>query len=372
MTDPGYAAAHFDPQRLKLARQLQGVTRAEVARRADLSPASISQFESGTHAPRPATLARLALALSVPAGFLAGTGQPTLLPDVENSFFRSLRRTTKRDRERAAALAGLAAELVRAIDQRVTLPPFEDLGLHLDPHDPPEAAEAAAATVRERWAIPADRPVENVVRAIERHGIVVFRTALIDNDHTANTVDAFSWTSGPRPLVMLGTAKNVYERSRLDAAHELGHILLHAADPEPANKLLELQAQRFGSAFIAPADLIIEGWPTGRLDWRQLQRLRTQVGLSLAALLYRGRELDLLSQTAHTSAMKYLSAKGWRRNEPGPRPTPEQPLLIPQALGLLAEHGTTFEDIAARAQLIAASQLRERLGLETPGLRVAV
>ena len=51
---------------------------------------------------------------------------------------------------------------------------------------------------------------------------------------------------------------------------------------------LEQQARRFGSAFIAPAELIIDDWPTGRLDWRQLQCLRTKVGLSLAALLYRG------------------------------------------------------------------------------------
>ncbi|MTD47722.1 ImmA/IrrE family metallo-endopeptidase [Conexibacter sp. W3-3-2] len=330
MSGLGSAAAHFDPQRLKLARQLQGITRTEVARRADLTPASVSQFESGTHTPRPATLARLALALSVPAGFLAGSGQPTLLPDVQDSFFRSLRRTTKRDREQATALAGLAAELVRSVEQRVTLPPFDDLGLHLDPDNPPEAAEAAASVVRERWGIPADRPVENVVRVLERHGIVVFRTALIDNDQTSDTVDAFSWTSGPRPLVMLGTAKNVYERSRLDAAHELGHILLHAADPEPANKQLEQQAQRFGSAFIAPAELITDGWPTGRLDWRQLQRLRTEVGLSLAALLYRGRDLGLLDAAGYTSAMKYLSARGWRRQSPDPGPPPNGPCSSPR------------------------------------------
>ena len=38
--------------------------------------------------------------------------------DADHTFFRSLRRTKKRDRERALAHAALLAELARLIDER--------------------------------------------------------------------------------------------------------------------------------------------------------------------------------------------------------------------------------------------------------------
>jgi transcriptional regulator with XRE-family HTH domain len=81
------AAAHFGPRRLKLARQLRGYTRAELARRAGLSAAAISQYESAAHVPRSGMLAQLAMSLGVPVAFLANPGTPTLLPTIEESFF---------------------------------------------------------------------------------------------------------------------------------------------------------------------------------------------------------------------------------------------------------------------------------------------
>ncbi len=75
---------------------------------------------------------------------------------------------------------------------------------------------------------------------IERHGIVVARLPF-----AGNRVDAFSWIGEPRPIIILGTSKHGYERSRFDGAHELGHIAVHHADPEPADHQRERQANRF-------------------------------------------------------------------------------------------------------------------------------
>jgi len=353
------AAAHFDPKRLKLARQLRGYTRAELARRSGLSAAAVSQYESEAHAPRAGTLAQLAISLGVPIAFLAGTGRPTLLPSVEDSFFRSLRRTTQRDRERAVALAGLAAELVRVVDSAVVLPAFESHpDLALDADDDLEAAEAAAGAIRERWQIP-DGPIEHLVRTIERHGVVVIRSSLAES----KDVDAYSWTGGIRPLVILGTDRGGYERSRLNAGHELAHMLLHAADPEPASPALERQAQRFSSGLIVPSDALRSEWPGRRIDWNHLQRLRARWGLSMAALLYRAKELEIITPSAYTNAMKYISRRGWRRREPGPERAPEQPALLSKALDLLAANGKTLEVLADEGHLIGVKELCEQLGI---------
>jgi len=353
------AAAHFDPRRLKLARQLRGYTRAELARRSGLSPAAVSQYESAAHAPRSSTLAQLAMSLGVPVAFLANPGSPTLLPSVEDSFFRSLRRTTQRDRERAAALAGLAAELVRAIDGTVVLPSFDpptDLGL--DAGAPLDAAEHAAQEIRRRWEI-ADGPIEHVIRVCERRGIVVVRSALAES----KDVDAYSWTGGTRPLIILGTDRGGYERSRLNAGHELAHILLHSTDPEPASPPLERQAQRFSSALLVPSDALRDEWPGRRIDWNQLQRLRARWGISMAALLYRAKELEIVSTTAYTNAMKYMSRRGMRRREPGPERPPEQPALLAKALELLEANGTTLDALVEQSNLVAAFELRSQLGI---------
>lgn len=364
--DARSAAALFSPSKLTQARQMLAISRAELARRASVSAASISQYESGSIRPRPATLATLALVLKVPLEFLTDQRQPTPLPAVEDSFFRSLRRTTQKDRERAAAYAGLLAQLVAEIDRRVTLPVFEPMpDLALDPDDDPEAAEAAAAKVRERWELNGE-PVSHTVRLVERHGVIVARLPMASGD-----VDAFSWAGGPRPLILLGDEKRNFERSRFDACHELAHILLHAADPEPAHPGMERQAHRFSGALLLPAEALKAEWPRGRWDWNQLVRIKNRWGISIAAQLIRARDLGLLKPSIYQSKMKYMSRMGWRRREPGAQQQPERPDLLNQAIGMLEEAGVPLASVASEGNLLDDETLRSRLCL-TPRLPLKV
>lgn len=366
--DARSAAALFAPSRLTQARRMLAITRAELARRADLSAAAISQYESGAVRPRPSTLAQLALVLNVPIEFLTEPGAPEAVPAVDTSFFRSLRRTTQRDRERAVAYAGLLSQLVAALERRVTLPAFTPIpDLALDPDADQEAAEVAARTVRERWDL-GDQPVANVVRLLERRGVIVARLPLGSHD-----VDAFSWAGGPRPLVLLGDEKQNFERSRFDAAHELAHVLLHAADPEPAHPQMERQAHRFSGAVLIPAEALADAWPTRRWDWSQLVRTKERWGISMAAQLLRGRDLGLISPATYQSKMKYMSRMGWRRTEPGSQRPPEQPDLLNQAIGLLEQNGISLDEVSEEARLLGREALLERLCLSPrPPLRLDV
>lgn len=366
--DARSAAALFAPHKLTQARQMLAITRAELARRADVSPASISHYESGAMRPRAATLAQLALVLNVPLEFLTESRTPVSLPTVDTSFFRSLRRTTQRDRERASAYAGLLAQLVAELERHVTLPAFQPMpDVALDPDDDPEQAEAVAGIVRHRWAL-GDGPIKHVVRIVERHGVVVARLPLSSSD-----VDAFSWVGGEHPLILLGDEKRNFERSRFDACHELAHVLIHAADPEPAHPGMEIQAHRFAGALLIPAKAIIDAWPKGRWDWARLIRTKEHWGISIAAQLIRGRELGLISLSSYQSKMKYMSQMGWRRSEPGPKRRPEDPDLINQAIGLLEQSGTSLDLIAEEGNLLARDVLLQQLCL-TPRapLRVGV
>ncbi|HVA19698.1 MAG TPA: helix-turn-helix transcriptional regulator, partial [Solirubrobacteraceae bacterium] len=112
----------FDPRRLTLARWSAHLTKRELAERSGLSPASITQYEAGRTSPPPATLAKLALAVGMPVGYFQRREGRRRPDPGARSFFRSLRSTPQRDRDRADALAEHVFDLVDHLDQRVTLP----------------------------------------------------------------------------------------------------------------------------------------------------------------------------------------------------------------------------------------------------------
>ena len=61
----------FHPGRLRLARELRGWSQAKLAREVDVTPAAVSQFESGASRPSRETLEELADQLAVPVEFLS-------------------------------------------------------------------------------------------------------------------------------------------------------------------------------------------------------------------------------------------------------------------------------------------------------------
>ena len=113
--------------------------------------------------------------------------------------------------------------------------------------------ESVAEQVRQHWTL-GSGPVANVVRTLESNGVVVWKTMF-----EAETLDAFSEFRSPHPVVALSSDKGNYYRSRFDAAHELGHLVLHrSVDGKSLRrssdfKLLERQAHQFASAFLLPA-----------------------------------------------------------------------------------------------------------------------
>ena len=170
-------------------------------------------------------------------------------------------------------------------------------------------------------------PIPNVVRLLEAHGVVVVR---LDRDDVRR-VDAFSHHHGQRPVVVLNPAKGDKARSRFDAAHELGHLVVHH-DIEPGSRLVENQAHAFAAEFLAPAAEIERDLPTG-IDWPEMQRLKRRWGISLKALVMRARTLGRYSDATYQRAMRQLVSFGLP--EPGALGPPEVPVLLPRALELI-------------------------------------
>jgi Zn-dependent peptidase ImmA (M78 family)/transcriptional regulator with XRE-family HTH domain len=325
----------FSPASLTIAREYRGVRKNELAAKLEITPSAITQFEGGTVRPNAATLARAAVVLGFPLAFFANGSRWSPVP-TDQCHFRSLRSATQQDRRRMLATAALLRGLVEYIDDHVNLPHEDLTRISRDVHDDDEI-EGLAADARAAWQL-GTGPIPTLLTLLESRGIVVFR---VPSD--CDKVDAFSFWNKGRPFIFLNSDKGSSSRSRFDAAHELGHLLMHV-DCVPGDGVQELQAHRFASAFLMPRSAIRRELPS-RLNWPHLFELKRRWGVSLAALLRRGYDLEIYSDSTYRRANTYLSMKGWRSGEPA-EPAQEAPELIRDSISALFHAGVTAVEIA--------------------------
>ena len=323
------ATTGFVPARLRLARDLQKLSQSALARQVGLTPAAVSKFESGEATPSRATLTSLASVLSMPIGYFELPVEET-----HEGFFRSLRKSTVAQRRRARSLAHLVHDLATTAGAMgwpaLDLPRVPIGSLDADADLPARAARV----VRASWAVP-DGPIDDVVALLETHGVPVLRLPL-----DAADVDAFSLPFPDYPVVVLSANKDDRARSRFDAAHELGHLVMHG-DAVWGVKEVETQAHQFAAEFLMPSEQIAQELPE-RPDWDAFFKLKQRWHVSIAALLMRARTLERMPPAAYTTAMKGLSARGWRRIEPVPLGLPESPSKTLQLLRTAQQESTWF------------------------------
>lgn len=339
------AVDDFSGDRLRLARYRAGLNIRELADRVELSNAAISQYENDRAAPTSAAVARLAMATGVPPSFLTYGGRPVSPSGLEGTHFRSLRSTTKQSRAAAWAWSEVVLDIVQVLERHVRLPEPVVPEWTLAAGAPREEIRAAAAHLRAAWSFPTG-PVGHLARHMESHGIVVARLELVDGG-----VDAFSQFQGVRPAVVLGSNKGDIARSRFDLAHELGHLVCHPeADPGGSQ---ETQAHSFAAELLMPEENMRAVLPR-RYDLGAYAKLKQEWGVSIAALLYRAKTLNVITDAAYRRAVVTLNSQYGRRTEPFPLQNPDDPSLIAQAAEVASRAGVSVEDIAEEAHLALA------------------
>jgi len=327
LNDLNIAAQMFRPERLTLARELRGKTKVQVARAVEKSPSAISQFESGRTRPDAQTVGRLAMDLGVRPGIFAKpSGAPLIATD--NCHFRSLRSASQKDRRSLLATGTLLCDLVNLLEDHVDFPRERVSDLAADAASP-EEIEGVAVEVRRAWGLGLG-PIPTMLKLLEGKGVIV--TCI---PAACAQVDAFSAWNDHRPLVFLVTAKGSRSRARFDAAHELGHLVLHA-DVTTASPEAEREANRFASAFLLPKDSFLRECPS-YLNWDHLYELKRRWRVSVAAIVKRAFDLGKLSNASYRRAFVRLSQTGERKQETREEPPAEYPTLIRDAVRLVSE-----------------------------------
>lgn len=320
---------HFNPTRLSLARRRRGLTMTKLAKAIGVEPRSVSAYEKGEFGPDDAKLAALASALSFPPLFFFGDDLDEPTPDIAS--FRALSKMTAAQRDTALGSGAIAMMLNGWIEARFELPApdLPDLSREDDP-------EAASRTLRQQWGL-GELPVKNIVHLLESKGVRVFSLSV-----DAAEVDAFSMWRQSTPFVFLNTQKSA-EHARFDAAHELGHLVLHRHG-SPHGREAERQANAFASAFLMPKASVLAYAPRlATLD--KLIELKKYWNVSVAALTYRLHTVNVLSDWHYQSLYVELSRRGYRRNEPegGQRETSQ---VLQKVFAALRDESISKRDVA--------------------------
>lgn len=303
----------FSPQRLRLARQRRGLFAQELAARIGASTRSVSLWEHGKASPTDKNVDSLSRILEFPREFFFGDAPPTL----GNAVFRSLARMTSRQRWMAVSAGCQAVALDQWIANQFNRPSpnVPDFG--------DATPEGAADAVRAAWGL-GYHAVPNLVHLLEANGVRVYSLV-----HDGSEVDAFSDWSGATPFIFLNTTKTP-ERSRMDAAHELGHLVLHAHAGAKPDKTHEQQAQAFAAAFLMPHAAFVSSAPR-IISLGTIIEAKQKWGVSAWAYVYRLHTTGRLSAWQYRSLCIQLNTN-FKHDEPGPQRARETSQVLAKVL----------------------------------------
>jgi Zn-dependent peptidase ImmA (M78 family)/transcriptional regulator with XRE-family HTH domain len=306
----------FNGARLRQAREARSFTALALADLIGKSPAAIYQYENGEHSPMPDVTQRIAEALKLPESFFR---RPLYREQTGAIFYRSMAAATKSARARAERRYEWLQEIVAYLREFVQLPPVNIPTFDV-PEEPvrlsPEQIEDYALQCRRFWNM-GDGPIGSVVQLLENNGVIIAREEL-----GAEKLDAFSeyFSGDGTPYIFLAADKNVACRSRFDAAHELGHLVLHRRIKRSVisrtieHRLIEEQAHRFAAALLLPAQSFGSEFYSATLD--ALKIIKSKWRTSIAMSLVRAEQLNFISEDQAKRLWMMYSRRRWRKQEP--------------------------------------------------------
>jgi len=292
----------FNPRRLSLARKRRRLTAKVLAERANLAVDTISRLERGSNPPDEATIAKLVRVLAFPRSFFFDQDPQEI--DTGAVSFRSFSKMSARERDAAISAGSLGLQLSAWVEARFRLPAPKllDLSYETDP-------EIAAHSVRQAWSI-GERPIGNLMGLLETKGLRLFSLS----ENTAS-VNAFSFWRDDKPYIFLNNFKTA-ESSIFDAAHELGHLVMHKHGDPKETRSAEREANGFASAFLMPARDVRASIPR-RITMDAILKWKKRWRASAMAMAHRLNSLRLLSDWQYKSICIELGKRGYRTSEPG-------------------------------------------------------
>ncbi len=338
-------------KRLKLARGSAGLSLRALAARMDnaVTAQAIGKYERDEMMPGSKVLIALSRELNVPVSYLAGPSKIKL----QGVEFRRNKITSKKEEHQveAAVLSHLDRYLELEEILQVSSVVWEKPREAPFPVHALQDAELAAISMRDHWDLGAN-PIPAIAEFLEERGIKVMALEL-----PASVSGLTCWAVGRgdrRVPVIVVNANDTGERQRFTLAHELGHMVMEVDDDIDEEKA----SHWFAGALLMPRDTLLSeiGRSRSSLGLGELFALKELFGVSVQAITYRCKDLEIVNQTTFKNLFETFKAKGWR-TPPFPEPMP-----IPQ------EHPKRFRRLCFRA--LAEGAISEPKAAELLGMSV--
>lgn len=344
-------------ERLKRARAAAGLSMRALAEQTGVSHNMIKKYEHDESMPGSAVLLKLGQALEVRAEYFF---RPTKIK-LANVEYRKAANTPKKVLDRIEADVLDQAERWQELANLwpdFPLKPFAMPQQLPERIDQLEQIDDFAEQLRNQWQLGLN-PVPHLIDLLEAKGILVITTPIAEGEK----FDGLQASIAGQPVIVVAE-QWPGDRQRFTLAHELGHLLL---DGRLSAELSEEQAcNRFAGAFLLPASTLRNqlGAKRHMLEVQELYLLKHEFGLSMAACLYRAKDLDIITPQTHKRLSMVFSKQGWRKLEPGNPCPQEQTLLFQQLVYRALAEGIVGESKAAELLGVAVHQFHRTRKME--------
>lgn len=323
------------PEKLKEARLARGYTATSLAEKIGISKQTISKYELGQCTPSSETIMKYCNFLNFDINFFMFNNE-----DADSNygtiFFRSLKSAESQMREEIKIRIKWTNYIYKYVNEFIefptlNLPEFDsDLLENLNLYKIEEIADQ----LRKYWNIEKG-PINNLSILLEKNGII-----LCNSNINNEKVDACSEVINNTAIFFIRTNNISACRLRFDLAHELGHLILHSEitkeeleDKQILDKI-EKEANMFASAFLLPREEFSNEVLALSLD--HFVNLKARWKVSIAAMIYRCKELGIFNDSQVLYLRKQISSKKWRTVEPlDDIIDMEQPKLLSNAIKLI-------------------------------------
>lgn len=344
--------------RLKNARARAGLSLRDLEARIGnlVSAQAIGKYERDEMMPSSTVLIALADALDVSESYLLS---PSSI-ELEAVEFRKNRLTSKREEASVEATVLSSVERYLQVEDLLAAPS----GSWVMPPGSPfrvrtyDDAESAASRLRQLWELGFD-PIPALGEFLEEKGIKVIAKPLED---AVSGMMCFvrKQRDGRVPVVVINS-QDTGERQRFTLAHELGHLVLDVADELDE----ERASHRFASAFLMPAEVLLSevGRHRTAVSLGELFQLKRLFGVSVQAITYRCKDLEILTPKAAAHLFATFTRLGWRSppySEPDPIPA-ENPARFKRLCFRALAEGLISESKAAELLETTVRQLNNEM-----------
>ena len=173
-------------------------------------------------------------------------------------------------------------------------------------------AEKAAEKFRDDYNLSINQPISDLISILENLGIIIIQ---IDNpDNRFSDFDGLSEIVDDIPIIVL-LKDSDGARQRFTIAHELGHLVLNILD----NNLNEEKlCNKFAGALLMPKVAVINEFGEFRhsISYYELKVFKLEYKVSMSAIVYRLKELNIISEYLFRKINISFSSMGIRKQEP--------------------------------------------------------